>query len=240
MVEQHNHKDFIHHQKSPVLNSVREIVFGAEDGMVSTLGALTGIAVGTQNHFTVVLAGFVIVAVESISMAVGSYLSAKSVTDLNQRKLHEERHELNEYPDAEKKELVAMYIRDGWPKTMARSMAETASKDKHLFLTEMAYRELHISSGAMENPTRNALFMLFSYIFGGMIPIVPYLFLPINNGMMVSITATLLGLFILGVMTTRFTKRTWWKAGLEMLGLASLAAIVGYAIGRLVDPFINL
>ncbi len=215
-------------------------MFGAEDGMVSTLGALTGIAVGTQNHLTVVLSGLVIVAVESISMAVGSYLSAKSVTDLNQRKLHEERHELRTYPDAEKKELREMYIRDGWPKTMARTMAETASQDKHLFLTEMAYRELHISAGAVENPTRNAFSMLFSYILGGIIPVIPYFFLPINTGLKVSVIATLLGLFILGVMTTRFTKRTWWKAGLEMLGLASLAAIIGYAIGRFIEPFINL
>ena len=62
--------NFIHYKKSKFLYNIREIVFGVEDGMVSTLGALTGIAVGSRNHFFVILSGIVIVIVEAISMGV--------------------------------------------------------------------------------------------------------------------------------------------------------------------------
>lgn len=233
-------KDFIHHQQSHLLDSVREIVFGAEDGMVSTLGALTGIAIGTQNHFTVVLSGFVIVAVESISMGVGSYLSAKSVQEVNSRKLDEERIELDQYPEEERLELIEMYVKDGWPEKLAREMADTAAKDKTLLLKEMAYRELGITPET-GNPAKNGLFMLVSYIIGGSIPVLPYLLLSgLRPGVTVSIIATLVGLFCLGAATTKFTKRAWWKAGFEILALASVAAIVGYAIGTLSNRYLGL
>jgi VIT1/CCC1 family predicted Fe2+/Mn2+ transporter len=232
--------DFIHHQMPGILNGIREVVFGAEDGMVSTLGALTGIAVGTSHHLTVVLAGFVIVLVESISMAIGSYLSAKSVKEVEERKMNEEQVELHEHPEAEKRELAGMFVRDGWPEDLATTMAETATTRNGLFLKEMAYRELGIAPDGEENPARNALFMFGSYIIGGAIPVIPYLFLPIKSGLVVSVVATLLGLFALGAATTKFTRRVWWKAGLEILLLASIAAAVGFGIGTLGNRALGL
>lgn len=67
--------------RQTVRGSIREIVFGLEDSLVSTLGALTGIAAGTQSTFVVVLSGLVLIAVEATSMSAGSYLSSKSAAD---------------------------------------------------------------------------------------------------------------------------------------------------------------
>ena len=237
-MEFHTRPGFIHHQKSSLLDSLREIVFGAEDGMVSTLGALTGIVAGTSNHFTVVLAGFVIVTVESISMAVGSYLSIKSSRDVDARKLYEESIELRENTDYERKELVAMFVRDGWPEKLAADMAQVASENKDLFLKEMAYRELYISPHEAESPLRGGIFMFISYLIGGSVPLVPYILLPIPIAFVTSVIVTLCGLFLLGALTTKFTKRSWWKSGLEMLGLASIAAIVGYTIGTVAERIV--
>lgn len=215
---------------------VRVIVFGLEDGMVSTMGAITGIAASTLNHYTILLSGFVIVAVESLSMAVGSYLSSKSERAIDERKLHEERTELKEYPREEERELVSMYVRDGWPEHLAKPMAEVASKNKELFLQEMAYRELKIIPDQLEAPLRNGLAMGISYIVGGAIALLPYLFFTnIVTAIPVSVGVTLGGLFILGAVTTKFSKRAWWKAGLEMFALATAAALVGYVVGQVVD-----
>lgn len=226
--------EYIHHQRPEVGALVREVVFGMEDGMVSTLGAITGIAAGAQSHFIVVLSGSVIIAVESISMAVGSYLSSKSELAIDERKLLEEKSELARFPLEEKKELIGMYVKDGWPEALAKDMAEVASKNKKLFLQEMAYRELKIIPETMENPVRNAGAMGISYVIGGLVPLVPYLMLPLENAWKISISVTLVGLFLLGTATTKFSKRVWWKAGLEMCALASAAAGVGYLIGKLV------
>ncbi|MBI2436394.1 MAG: VIT1/CCC1 transporter family protein [Candidatus Magasanikbacteria bacterium] len=234
----HYNPHYIHHQDSVILPMIREIVFGMEDGMVSTLGAITGIAAATNDHFTVVLSGFVVVAVESISMGIGSYLSNKSEQDVNYHKIREEKEELQEFPYEERNELRDMYVDDGWPHELAEEMATAASKNKKLFLQEMIVHELNIPNRKKENPVRNALYMFFSYVIGGSIPLVPYLVFSINTAIVVSIIITLVGLFLLGVGTTKFTKRTWWKAGLEMCTLASVAAFVGYGVGQLVDMFL--
>ncbi len=231
--------DFIHHQKKSLnVSIIRDAVFGMQDGMVSTFGAVTGIAAATQDHFTIILAGSVIIAVESISMGVGSFISSKSEKEIDQRKLDEEKIELREQPEAEKIELEGMFIKEGWPKKMAKSMALEASKNKHLFLQEMAYRELKLIPNEESSPWKNGIAMLLSYILGGAIPLIAYALLPITSAIPVSVGTTLIGLFLLGVWTTTFSKRKWWKAGLEMLFLAGLAGLVGYYIGQAVDTFI--
>lgn len=203
--------------------------------MVSTLGALIGIAIGTHSHFVVVLSGLVIIMVESISMGVGSYLSAKSVREVKDRKLSEEKTEIEKFPEAEKKELLEIYVKDGWPSALAEQMALAASKNKQLFIREMAYHELYINLSEPNKPIKGGVFMFFSYVIGGSIPVIPYLFLPFSAALVMSVVVTFLGLFTLGSVTTKFTKRCWWKAGLEMLILAGIAGLIGYSIGALAN-----
>lgn len=228
----HKNPQYIHHQKNVDTALIREGVFGMEDGMVSTFGAITGIATATQNPFTVILSGSIIIAVECISMAVGSYLSSKSERAIDERKLHEERIELKTYPEEEKKELVGMYVKDGWPKELATKMAEVASQNKKLFLKEMAYRELKVFPENLESPIKNAVTMGLTYIVGGLLPLFPYFFIPIQEAIFVSMGISLVGLFLLGAATTKFSKRPWWRAGLEMVALAAAAAGVGYLVGQ--------
>lgn len=229
---QHNPK-YLHHKKNSAGETLRELVFGIEDGMVSTMGAITGIAVGSGNHFIVVLSGFVIIAVESISMGVGSYLSNKSEEEMEKRILAEEKEEVAQMPEEEQRELVDLLIADGWSIDQSVRMAEEAVQKPELMLREMAYRELHIIPDKKRHPAKNGLVMFVSYIFGGLVPLIPYLILtnPIQT-IPFSTGITFVGLFILGVYTTRFSLRAWWKGGLEMLILAGLAGLVGYFVGH--------
>lgn len=227
--------EYIHHTHPGHSAMIRELVFGMEDGMVSTLGAVTGIAAATHDPFVAVLSGLVVVAVESVSMGVGSYLSSKSVVSIDERKLAEEKEELREYPAEEKRELIDMYVESGWTKETAMQMAEEASKNDTLFLQEMALRELKVFQGEAEEPVKNGIVMGISYIVGGAVPLLPYFFNSLSTSVVVSIIITLIGLFCLGVYTTKFSKRRWWQAGLEMMALASAAALIGYAVGQVAD-----
>ena len=233
----HNNPNYIHHQNPTAGSTIREVVFGMEDGMVSTLGAITGIAAATQDPFTTVLAGFVVVGVESISMGVGSYLSTKSKRSVDERKLAEESEELKKYPKEEKEELVEMYVKDGWSQALSEKMAEEASQHHELFLKEMAYRELKVfpDHEDREKPLRNGLIMGFSYVAGGAIPLIPYLVGDLYYAFVTSIVITLLALFLLGAWVTKYSKDSWLRSGLEMLTLAGVAAAVGYAVGQLVE-----
>ncbi|MCB9802962.1 VIT1/CCC1 transporter family protein [Candidatus Nomurabacteria bacterium] len=228
-------KDFIHHQNSKLSDNIRELVFGMEDGMVSTLGAVTGIAAGTGDAKIVILSGLVVVTVESISMAIGSYISNQSVKQVEARKLYEEGTEVKDYPEAEKEELIEMYIEDGWPKNLAQKMAEVASKNHDLMLKEMAYRELNIDPAKEHRLGQGAIVMFFSYIIGGAFPISMYLFLEIPQATYAAIILTLIGLFLLGAFATKFTKINWLKSSLQMVALGGLATLIGYLVGRVAD-----
>lgn len=238
----HPHKynpAYIHHNNNSFSENIREIVFGAQDGMVSTLGAITGIAVGSQSHFAVILAGIAIISVESVSMAIGSYISTLSERRMMERILHEEREEINDYPKEEELELEELYIKDGWPEALAKEMARTAAQDEHLMLKEMAYRELNISPESMEHPLKNGVFMFFSYIVGGLIPLSSYFFLPLGVAIAVSTGVTLLGLFALGAGVSHFTKQRWFTAGARTFVFGGVALLVGYLVGVLV-PMVGM
>ncbi len=227
-------KDYIHHQKSKISNVLKEVVFGMEDGMVSTLGSITGIAIGSGKQSTVILAGSVIIAVESISMGIGSYLSNKSEEEMDTRKIQEEIEELKNSPEEEKKELYDMYVADGWSEGLAKAMSEEASKNEKIFLKEMVLRELKIPDDQKSVSIKGGVYMFISYVIGGLIPLTSYLLLPIKTAIPLSIVITLLGLFGLGMSTTRFTKQPLLKSGMRVLIMGGIALVAGLAAGILI------
>jgi len=224
----------------PSSDLLREIVFGMEDGMVSTLGAVTGIATATGNHFTTVLAGFVVIAVESISMGVGSYISNKTERQIDARMLAKAKEYIETHRDEKKEELKNLYIADGWSKTLATKMVADVAKNDELFVKELAFRQLEIIPEGAAHPYLQGIAMLISYIIGGSLPLLPYVFLNIATAIPISIAVTFVGLFVLGSYTTKFTGRSWWRAGLEMLGLAGAATVIGYSMGQLVEVWFGV
>lgn len=201
--------------------------------MVSTLGAVTGIAIGTQDHATVVLAGAVIIAVESISMGIGSYLSNRSEQEVHERLLREEQEEIEKSLKEEQEELLGLFVRDGWPADFAKQMCDVAVKDKDLMLKEMARHEHGIDPQSTVSAAGNGTKMFFSYVVGGLIPLTAYFFLTVPQAMPISIVITLIGLFALGAYTTKFTKISWVRSGMRILALGGLALAIGLLVGRI-------
>ncbi len=228
-----------HHAKpNPVRTSLRDAVFGTQDGLISTLGALTGIAAGTQNGKAVIIAGFVIVTVESLSMAAGSYLSSKSQREYLERLLREEEEEIAREPEKERQEIWEMYRARGYTDEEIEIIAKRLLSNKELLLEDMAHKELGICPSTLEEPLGNAVVMGVAYVLGGLVPVVPYLTLPVPSAMPISIISTLIVLFLFGGLKGRVVKQVWWRSGLEMLSVAGLAAVVGFLIGRLADRWV--
>lgn len=216
-----------------VRTRLRDAVFGSQDGLISTMGALTGIAAGTGNNEAVVVAGFVILVVESLSMAAGSYLSSKAQREYLERLLKEEEEEIARDPEGERQELWEMYRSRGYADAEIEIIAKKLMSNPKLLLEDMAHKELGISPEALEEPLGNAIVMGVAYVAGGLIPVLPYLTLPIAKAMPISIGGTLLALFLFGGLKGRIVKQSWWRSGLEMLAVAGVAALAGFLIGRL-------
>src|SRR3989338_7341580 len=138
---------------------LRDAVFGTQDGLISTLGALTGIAAGTQNREAVVVAGFVIVVVESLSMAAGSYLSSKSQREYLEHLLREEEEAIRRDPEGERREIWEMYRARGYADSEIEIIARRLLSDPKLLLEDMAHKELGIAPQHLEEPLGNAFVM---------------------------------------------------------------------------------
>src|SRR3989338_1019868 len=117
-------------------------------------------------------------------------------------------------------------------------IARRLLSDKRLLLEDMAHKELGIFPESLEEPVGNAVVMGCAYVIGGLVPVLPYLLLPLHTAMPVSIAVTLLALFLFGGLKGRIVKQVWWRSGLEMLTVAGAAALVGFAIGRVVDHLV--
>lgn len=149
---------------------LRSFLFGFEDALVSTTGMAIGISIGTTNLKFILLAVFVTIAVEAVSMGAGEFLSDEAV------------HELD--------------------KTKTR-----------------------------DNTVVSATVMFSSYILGGLIPVLPLIFLPHMEGIIGSIIAAFSGLFVLGFIKGRIVKVDKIKSAMQMLFIGGIAALIGIAVG---------
>lgn len=213
--------------------SLRDGVFGIQDGLISTAGALTGIAAGTQSQKAAAIAGLVIVTVESLSMAAGSYLSSKSHRQLLEKLLREEEEAIKQDPENERREVWEMYRARGYQDEEIKIIEKRLFSDKRLLLEDMAHKELGICPQSMEEPAANAVVMGLAYIAGGLIPALPYWFFPIPTALPLSLGLTGGALLIFGAIKGRMVGTPPLRSGVEMLVIAGLAGAAGYFIGRL-------
>ena len=218
---------------------LRDAVFGTQDGLISTVGALTGIAAGTGSREAVVVAGLVIVVVESLSMAAGSYLSSKSQQEYLDRLLREEEEEIRRDPEGERREIVELYRARGYTDDEITIIANRLMSNPKLLLEDMAHKELGIAPGSKEEPVGNAIVMGIAYVAGGVVPVLPYMLLPLATALPVSVLSAFITLFLFGGLKGRLVAQSWWRSGLEMLLVAGGAALAGYVVGQLAGRFVQ-
>jgi VIT1/CCC1 family predicted Fe2+/Mn2+ transporter len=77
--------------KTKFKDSIREIIFGLEDSLVTSLGTVTGVAAATQSAAMAIISGVVVVCVSTLSMSAGSYLSSKSAESVRVKRISERR-----------------------------------------------------------------------------------------------------------------------------------------------------
>ena len=216
------------------MGRLREVVFGAQDGLLSTVALVTSLAVAVDNQTTVLVAGMAGALPGMISMATGAFLGSRAERDVQRAEIWKEAQELDANPAEEFAELVVLFQREGMTYHEARQMADEISQDRDLWLKTLVEKELGISTEETTNPVKDALVMGLAFIAGAAIPLVPHFFLTGGTAIGVSVGATLAGLFALGLVKGRMVERSPLLQGLEILGIGTLSAGVGYALGELI------
>ena len=229
-----------HLQDNGLLSSIRELIFGLEDSLVSTLGVVVGIGAGTHDAKVVMLSGVVLVVVEALSMAAGSYISSKSHRQMLQQAIREEEYEIEHEPEAETEELRGMYRTRGFSENEIEILIRRVTSDKKLWLEEMMAKELKINSADLEEPSKNAVVMFLSYFAGGVVPIAPFAIFSVPVAMVAATGLTLVSLFLVGFVKGRALDHDGLKSGTEMVAVSASAALIGYLIGRAAGYFFGI
>jgi len=223
------------------LGRLREVVFGAQDGILSTVALVTAVAVGVgaSGTSTVLVAGLAAALAGMISMATGAYLGSRAEQDVQRSEIEREALELEENPAEELAELVVIFQREGKSFAEAQALAEEISQDKDLWLNTLVEKELGISAEETTNPIKDGLVMGASFIIAALIPIWPYFFFDGSLAISVSVIGALTGLFVLGMGKGRLVQRSPLLQGFEILVIGAVSAGLGFILGDLIPRIIQ-
>ncbi|MBU0953057.1 MAG: VIT1/CCC1 transporter family protein [Nanoarchaeota archaeon] len=211
---------------------LREIVFGVEDGLISTLGIVAGVSGAAAGNMVVLLAGLAGMFSGAVSMAAGTYLSTKSERELYKREAAREAWEIDHQPAIERKEIRDIYRARGFKGKQLDQMVKLVTSNKQVWINAMMEGELNMSKPT-ECSWKAAAAIALAFVPGGLVTLAPFLVFEGVTALLVAFVLTMGGLLVFGSMKSRLAKTNVVVGALEMMVVGMLAAGAGYSIGLL-------
>jgi len=216
--------------------ALRAAIFGANDGLVSNLALIMGVAGAGQPNKVIVLAGIAGLLAGAFSMAAGEYISMRVQREVFERLIHLEAHEIGSDVDAERDELAALYERKGISTELAARIAEEVMRDPRIALETHAREELGLDpQEGLGSPWAAAGFSFLTFSIGAIVPLVPFVFLAGDAAVLTSALLTLATLFGVGAGMSFLTGRKLYLSGLRMMLIGGAAAVITFGIGTLLN-----
>jgi len=213
--------------------SVRAAIFGMNDGLVSNLSLMLGVAGAGVEPRAVVVTGFAGLLAGAFSMAVGEYSSVASQRDLLARQVALEKREIEEAPEEEAAELALIFKQKGLSTEQASRTAAEILKHPDSALDTLVREELGLDPEDLGSPWGAAWSSFVMFAVGAIVPVVPFLLL--RGQVAAAAAAALAGVVLasVGGLVGFLSGTSVIRSGARMLGLAALAAGVTYLVGRL-------
>jgi VIT1/CCC1 family predicted Fe2+/Mn2+ transporter len=216
--------------------ALRAAIFGANDGLVSSVSLIMGVAGAGVSNNVIVLAGVAGLLAGAFSMAAGEYVSMRVQREVFERLIHLEAHEIASDTDAERKELALLYERKGISKELAVRLAEELMRDPQVALDTHAREELGLDPDeGLGSPWAAAGSSFATFSSGAAIPLVPFLFGSGNAAVATSAALAAVALFAIGAGMSFLTGRPFYLAGLRMMLIGGGAALVTFSVGKLLN-----
>lgn len=215
------------------LSSIREVVFGAQDGLVSTFAVVAGLAAAGMGHLVVLLGGLVSAVAGVLSMSIGTFLASRAQGQLYASELERERREIRDHPGEEVAELMAALIARGMSRADAVEVARRIARHPDLLLNTLAIFELGLAPQRLGSPVRDAFVMAVAFGAASLVPLLPFLVGHLLPAFALSGVATLLALFGVGVAKARVAGVAPIRSGLEVAALAAASGLLSFGLGRL-------
>lgn len=216
-------------------NALRAAVLGANDGLVSNMSLVMGVAGAAAENQTILLTGLAGLLAGAISMALGEWLSVQSSRELFLKQIQLETEELEASPEQEQKELALLYEAKGMSPEDAAKLAASVFENKEKAIDTLVREELGIDQEELGGSAWEAAltsFLLFAV--GAIIPVIPFFFVSGMQAVLLSLAGSVVGLFAIGAAITLFTGRHVLFSGFRQVLFGLAAAGVTFGIGRLI------
>lgn len=216
-------------------NALRAAVLGANDGLVSNLSLVMGVAGAELSNRAILITGLAGLVAGALSMALGEWLSVQSSRELYKHEIAIEAKELAEDPEGEVRELTSIYEAKGLAPVQAQQLATQLMADSSSALDTHVREELGINPkelGGSAWVAAGTSFFLFAA--GAIVPVAPYLIFSGAGAVIASLVASTVGLFALGAGITMMTGRNPLFSGTRQVIFGLVAAALTFGIGRVI------
>ena len=214
-------------------SALSDIILGGQDGLVNVLGVILGVAAATNDPHIVLVAGLAATFAESVSMGAVAYTSTMADADFYESERERECRHIREMPHLERDEVRAIYSQKGFSNDLLERIVDTITASPDIWVAVMMAEEHRLIPVDRSHALRAAIVVGISAVVGSLVPLIPFVLLPVTISIWVSILVTALVLYVVGAYKARTTVGRPWKSGLEMALIGTVSALVGYAIGLL-------
>lgn len=227
-------------READLLAEVREVVFGLQDGVTSILAVVSVVAAASSDTYTVLISGIAATLAEVFSMGAGEFMSSKSQREIFDAQIAAERDEVAERPGEAEAEVAYMFEREGLSEEASRRIAAELAREPNVLLRTMVEKELGLAIDPGGSALQGALILSGSFFVAALVPLGPYFFLPVREGLWVSVALSAIVMFGVGVWKSRLTKRSALASGSEILILVAGTAIAGSFFGSMLPGLLGV
>jgi VIT1/CCC1 family predicted Fe2+/Mn2+ transporter len=229
------------HRSGSRSGTLRAVIFGVSDGLVSNLSLVMGVAgASSGNPGFILLAGIAGLLAGAFSMAAGEYISMQSQRELFERQIALERAEMEAMPEEEEAELAAAYRAKGFTREEAATIAHRIFQDPKVALDMLVREELGLDPEELGSPWGAATGSFLAFAGGAAVPVLPFL---LGGGTVltaISLGTSLIALFAVGAAVSLLTGRSLIFSGLRQLGIGLGAAVVTFVIGSIIGVGVGI
>jgi VIT1/CCC1 family predicted Fe2+/Mn2+ transporter len=220
-----------HHDPHRQASAISDIILGGQDGLVNVLGIVLGLAAATHDPRVILAGGMAATFAESVSMAAVAFTSRRADQDYYESERAREFRHLRLVPAVEQDEIRAIYAAKGFQGDSLDHIVRTITADEDVWVGVMMAEELRLAPVDDRAPAKSALTVGLAAILGSLIPLSPFLILPVVPAMVASMVIAALTLFAVGAYKARRTVGRPGRSGLEMALIGTASALVGYLVG---------
>ncbi|XP_073029087.1 vacuolar iron transporter 1-like [Primulina eburnea] len=215
---------------------VRDIIIGVSDGLTVPFALAAGLSGANASSAIILTAGIAEVAAGAISMGLGGYLAAKSEADHYIRELKREQEEIVAVPDTEAAEVAEILSEYGIQPHEYTPVVNALRKNPQAWLDFMMKFELGLEKPDPKRALHSALTIAIAYIVGGIVPLIPYMFIPTaRRAVLASVVVTLIALLIFGYAKGHFTGSKPIRSALQTAFIGAIASAAAFGMAKVVQ-----